>query len=172
MKEHTGMRPHDIVVLSAVLLQKSDNWYMKDLAHSLRLSQSEISESLHRSMQVNLIGPEKKHVQRMNLRDFIQFGLQYVFPALPGTIDRGIPAAISVPPFKEQISSSMDIVWAYPGGETSGITIPPLYPKLPQACLEWQELYQFVSILDVIRMNQNRREMDIATQLLKSQLDV
>lgn len=108
----------------------------------------------------------------MNVRDFIQFGLKYVFPALPGTVDRGIPAAISVSSFKEQISSSIDVVWAHPEGETSGITIPPLYPKLPKACLEWQELYQFVSILDVIRMNQGRREMDVAIQLLESQLDV
>lgn len=43
MKEHTGMRPHDVVVLFGVLVQKNNEWYMNDLATKLMLSQSEIS---------------------------------------------------------------------------------------------------------------------------------
>ena len=46
MKQHTGMKPHDLIILCAVILQKNDDLFMKDLAHQLNLSQSEISEAL------------------------------------------------------------------------------------------------------------------------------
>jgi len=29
MKQHTGMRPHDLFILCAVILQKNDDWFMK-----------------------------------------------------------------------------------------------------------------------------------------------
>lgn len=172
MKQHNGMRPHDVVVLSGVILQKENDWYMKDLAYQLMLSQSEISESLNRSMQVGLIDAEKRTVQRLNFCEFLEHGLKYVFPAIPGTLDRGIPTAVSAAPLSNSINSSVKIVWPVAGASTRGITIDPLYPKLPKACQEWQELYEVASLLDVIRMNQNAREIELAVQYLKEKLEL
>lgn len=172
MKEHTGMRPHDLIILCAVLLQKKDDWFMKDLAHKLTLSQSEISESLHRSMQVGLIGPEKRLVQKLNLMEFLHHGLKYIFPAIPGTLDRGMPTAVSAKPLADQLNSSYEYIWPVPGGEMNGITIPPLYAKLPKACQEWESLYRVVTLIDTLRMNQNAREVEIAVDLLNRELEV
>lgn len=172
MKQHLGMRPHDLIILCGVVLQENQDWYMKDLAHQLKLSQSEISESLHRSMQVGLIGPEKKHVQKLNLMEFIQHGLKYTFPAIQGTLDRGVPTTVSAKPLADRLNSSYEYVWPVPGGEMHGISIPPLYAKLPKACIEWEALYRVVSLIDTIRINQNAREIEIAIELLKEELDV
>jgi predicted transcriptional regulator len=49
MKAHQGVRPHDIVVLLKII-SLDKNWLNKDLASSLYISNSEISESLNRSM--------------------------------------------------------------------------------------------------------------------------
>ena len=164
------MRPHDPVILCAVVLQTDESWFMKDLAVQLHLSHSEISESLHRSMQVGLINPDKRQIQKLNLCDFIQHGLKYVFPAIPGTLERGVPTAASAKPLRDKIRSSIDVVWPVPGGEISGISIAPLYKKLPEACMKWNELYRVVSLIDAIRMNQSAREVEIAVQLLKKLL--
>ena len=172
MKEHTGMRPHDLIILCAVVLQNNDEWFMKDLAHQLNLSQSEISESLHRSMQVGLIDPDKRRVQKLSLIEVIQHGLKYTFPAIPGTLDRGLPTAVSAMPLLDQLNSSFEYVWPVPGGEMYGISITPLYAKLPKVCQEWKALYRVVALIDTLRMNQNAREMEIAIELLKRELDV
>ena len=43
------MRPQDIVILLAIISYGKKDWLMKDVAISLYISQSEVSESLHRS---------------------------------------------------------------------------------------------------------------------------
>ncbi len=48
MKKHSGMRPHDIVVLLKIASKGNTPWLMKDLASELAISAGEISESLHR----------------------------------------------------------------------------------------------------------------------------
>ncbi|MDZ7808353.1 MAG: hypothetical protein U5K71_14755 [Gracilimonas sp.] len=112
------MRPHDVIVLCAVILQKENDWYMKYFVYQLMLSQSEISESLHRSMLVGLVDNEKRAVQRLNFYEFLEHGLKYVFPAIPGTLDRGIPTAVSAEPLVNSINSSMKIVWPVAGEGT------------------------------------------------------
>jgi hypothetical protein len=166
MKEHTGMRPHDVVVLLGVLLQKNNEWYMKDLATKLLLSQSEISESLHRSMQVQLIDHQKKMVQRLNLKDFLFHGLKFVFPAIQGTIERGIPTGTSSNPFKDQVQTKIPMVWAHQQGQIEGISITPLYQKLPDACQKWDKLHHILSAVDLIRLNKSSREVNIAKEFL------
>ena len=48
MKKHNGMRPQDIVVLLKIIALKHDEWNNSDLAQSLKISPSEISEVLNR----------------------------------------------------------------------------------------------------------------------------
>ena len=55
-------------------------WYMKDLAYSLGISQSEISESLNRSVISGLISSDKRKLMKMSLLEFLEFGLKYVYP--------------------------------------------------------------------------------------------
>jgi len=43
LTKHNGMRPQDIVVLSKIFLLENSEWRISDLAHSLKISSSEIS---------------------------------------------------------------------------------------------------------------------------------
>src|SRR5690606_36222741 len=80
MKKHNGMRPHDIVILLKIVAKGNHDWLMKDIANELFISNSEVSESLNRSVLAGLIASDKKRVMRQALVEFITSGLKYVYP--------------------------------------------------------------------------------------------
>lgn len=55
MRKHRGMRPQDIVVLLKILSLENNQWRVMDLAVQLSISQSEISEALHRNKIAQLL---------------------------------------------------------------------------------------------------------------------
>jgi len=80
------MRPQDIAVLLKIISKGNTPWRHQDLSNELFISQSEISESLHRNQIAGLIDGDKKKVYRQSLLNFIEYGLRYVYPAKPGAI--------------------------------------------------------------------------------------
>lgn len=65
MKKHKGMRPHDVVILLKISALKNQSWLAKDLALTLGISASEVSESLNRSRLASLITSNKIFCQKM-----------------------------------------------------------------------------------------------------------
>lgn len=159
------MRPHDIVVLLKIVTMKG-NWMNKDLAAGLLISGSEISESLNRSKIVKLLSPDKKRVLKGALLRFIQHGLNFVFPAEPGALVRGLPTAHSGPLLKEYFASQDAYVWPDPTGKAKGQSISPLYPNQIQAAKIDQELYELLTLIDAVRVGRVR-ESEKAIELLK-----
>ena len=139
MKKHSGMRPHDIVVLLKIAAKKDVPWLMKDLANELGISGSEISESLHRSSLAGLITKDKQHLMKLSILDFLEHGLRYVYPQQPGAKSRGVPTAHAAAPLSEVILSDEAYVWPYGEGKVRGESIEPLHPKVPEACLKDSE---------------------------------
>jgi len=148
------MRPQDIAILLNIIAQKNSHWRMTDIAQSTKISPSEISESLHRSSKVQLIDKNKKEVQKLNLLDFLQFGLKYVFPIETAGEVRGVPTLYSHNSIK--FESSVYYVWPYAEGKLIGIAIPPLYPKQAEAALENDTYYQLLLLTDLIRFGKAR----------------
>ena len=163
------MRPQDIVILLKIIVKGGLHWYKKDLARKLYLSQSEVSESLHRSYLAKLIDYHKTRVNRQNLIEFIQHGLPYVFPAEVGTMVKGIPTAHSHPSIKKEIPSELNYVWQDLEGTTRGLAIEPLYENQVKAAKEDDELYRLLALIDVLRVGKVR-EKRIAIQELESQI--
>ena len=97
MKKHSGMRPHDIVILLKIASKGSHKWFMKDLAYELEISASEISESINRSVISGLISGDKKTLKKMALLDFLRSGLRYVYPQQPGALMLVIDVVIHLP---------------------------------------------------------------------------
>ena len=109
MKKHNGMRPQDIVVLLKIISMQNQVWRNIDIANALNLSPSEVSEALNRSKIAKLIDGKKKSVNPNSFKEFLIYGLKYVFPVEPGAIVRGIPTAHSASPISENISQGADI---------------------------------------------------------------
>ena len=94
------MRPQDVPILLKILSydRARQSWQMKNLASDLRISPSEVSESLNRSVEADLLDGKKKRVNRLALNDFLMHGIRYVFPQRPGALVRGMNTAHSAWP--------------------------------------------------------------------------
>ncbi|MBI1782087.1 MAG: hypothetical protein HYR66_12075 [Sphingobacteriales bacterium] len=161
------MRPQDIVVLLKIISKGEQAWQNKDIANELFISQSEISDSLNRSSLGGLIESErKKKVFRNSLLEFIEHGLHYVFPALPGSMTNGVYTAHSHPFMQQHFSSELNYVWSDPRGDFRGLSIEPLYKEQVKAVKNDDTLYLMLALIDVIRVGRVR-EMKIAVQELK-----
>jgi hypothetical protein len=170
MKKHNGMRPQDIVVLLKIIAMKDNSWRNIDIATALQISPSEVSEALNRCKIAKLIDSKKKKVHINSFKEFLIYGLKYVFPVEPGSMVRGIPTAHSAAPINEHISQGVDIyVWPYAKGNRRGQAIEPLYKKLPIVVQEDTLFYELLVIIDTIRVGR-RREINFAIEELEKRL--
>ncbi len=159
------MRPQDIAILLKIIAIRQHPWQLKDLASMLHISASEVSESLNRSYLAGLVDYNKKKVSRQSLLEFLQHGLQYVFPQQPGGMANGIPTAHGHTYMKQFFESDVTYVWPDIHGKSRGLVIEPLYPKQTEAVKEDETLYKLLALVDVIRVGR-RREINIAVNEL------
>jgi predicted transcriptional regulator len=169
MKKHSGMRPHDIVVLLKIAAKGNEPWFMKDLSMELGISASEISESLNRSAIARLISKDKKQLMKLSILDFLEHGLRYVYPGYPGSKVRGVPTSHSAPPLSNEIVSEDAYVWPYGEGIVRGEAIEPLHPKVPEACLKDPIFYEYMALCDALRVGR-AREKELAIKELKQRI--
>ncbi len=169
MKKHSGMRPHDIVLLLKIASKSGKDWLMKDLAYELGISASEVSESMNRSVIAGLMADDKKTLMHSALLEFLEHGLRYVYPQKPGPLVRGLATAHSAPPLNKVIVSSEHYVWPFGKGTLRGQGIEPLHPKIPEACLRDPGFYELVSLVDALRVGKVR-ERELAIQELRNRV--
>lgn len=163
------MRPQDVAILLKIVSMDSKSWQLVGLSNLLKISISEISESLNRSRLAGLIDFNKKKINRQNLLEFLEHGVRYVFPQQPGSMVRGIPTAHSHPTMKKLFISEMNYVWPDNKGVVMGLMIEPFYKKQVEAVKEDQEYYRLLALVDVIRVGKVR-EIKYAVNELKKNI--
>lgn len=163
------MRPLDIVVLLKIISLRDKPWQFRDLSALLFISISEISSSLKRSMVAGLIDSDRKIVRRKALMEFIQYGLQYVFPQVPGPIVNGVKTAHSHPFYRNHFASDLPYVWPTVDGNARGQAIEPLHKGVVKAVQQCEELYKLLASIDIIRVGKVR-EKNLAIQELKDHI--
>ncbi len=169
MKSHNGMRPQDVVILIKLTTRKNVEWQYRDLATELLISISEVSESLTRSHLGGLVDESRRRVYRQSLMEFIEHGLHYVFPQLPGTMVTGIATAHSHPYFKKHFSSEMEYVWPSEKGYIRGLSIMPLHKGVSEAVKKDEQLHLLLAAIDIIRVGR-AREIKMAIKVLKNHI--
>jgi hypothetical protein len=166
MKKNNGMRPQDVVILLKIITLGIKKWSIVEMADSLNISISEISKSMERNAVAGLVSADKTRVNKLALRDCLIYGLKYVFPPQPGSSTRGIATAHSAPPVNQRIAeNSENYVWKYYKGTKRGNSIVPLYDKVPKIVENQPELYEFLTIVDTLRIGK-KREIEIAIEEL------
>lgn len=165
------LKQQDILVLLKIVTYKDAPFAMKDVAAALKISPSQVTESLERCRCCGLIDSTKQKVQKLALLELLVHGIKYVFPITPGGRVRGIPTAHYVSPMKEQIVASDNdmLVWPYPRGNHKGFSITPLYRTVPDIVQNDEELYQLLAIVDCLRIGR-RREVELAKDELEKRL--
>jgi hypothetical protein len=169
MKVHQGIRPHDIVILLKMITIKKHSWFLKDLADELKISKSEISESLNRSKIAGFLSQDKRKVDRESVMEFLAHGLKYTFPEEPGKIIYGYSAAYSAAPLYHVFRNEATYAWPHKNGNRKGHVIRPLHKNAPLACIKDDKLYELLALTDVIRIG-SLQEKDKAVQELKRRI--
>lgn len=162
------MRPQDIAILLKLISIDNQNWILTTLSSEIKISISEISESLNRSRIASLIDHNKKMVNRGNFLEFLEHGIKFVFPQTPGTLVRGIPTAHSHPLMKNIFLSTIDYVWPDKNGSLIGLEIEPFYKKQTEAVLIDQKYYELLSLTDMLRVGKLREQKYAITELKKN----
>jgi predicted transcriptional regulator len=166
MRKHNGMRPQDVAILLKIVALNREDWQIQPLSNELRISISEISESLNRSRLAGLIDFKKKRVNRDSFLEFLQHGVKYVFPQNPGAMSKGMATAHSHPFMKKHFHSEADYVWPDAQGEIVGQVIEPFYVRQPEAARDDSTFYLILALVDAIRVGRVR-ESKIAIDELK-----
>jgi hypothetical protein len=168
MKVRAGMKPQDILVLLKILLKEENPWRFSDLANELEMSVSEVHSALVRSQQAGLMDTEGRQVFHSALIEFLLHGLRYVFPAIPGSICRGMPTSHSAPPLSKQIVQGEEkYVWPDDDGRVRGQSITPLYSSAPSAAKKDPRLYELLALIDALRVGRTREKTLAQAELKK-----
>jgi hypothetical protein len=168
---HSCMKPQDVVILLKIIALGTESWQQVPLAESLKMSQSEISQSIARSKFARLLDPAGKRVLPHNFMDFLQYGLAFVFPEVPGPMVRGLPTSHSAAPLDKLIRSKEDYVWPWSKGKVRGHGIEPLYPTVPDAASRDEKLYELLALTDALRVGRVREKNLAVAELKKRILD-
>lgn len=148
---------------------------VRGLAEELGMSKSEVSKSLQRCIDVNLVKIDritKKHiVNKKLLTDFIKYALRLVYPAKPAEMVRGIPTTFAAPILENKLLSAGEIkmVWSDHRGATMGQSIEPIYRAVPHAVKRDSRLYAYLALLDAIRIG-SARESKLALSMLEDMI--
>jgi hypothetical protein len=143
------------------------------LAASLGIATSEAHGSISRLIQSRLAVTDDNGITlvRPAVTEFVIHGAIYSFPAVMGSVTRGIPTGYAAPPLKELIiqPDEMPPIWPDSKGTVRGIAFYPLYPSVPAAAKADFVLYENLALFDALR-NGAARERDIAQRLLRERL--
>ena len=167
----TVLKPQDLVVLLKIHLEPADGWTFSGLSESLKISASEVHGALKRAGFAQLYSQTRRQVRLHNLREFLEYGMRYAFPAQPGPMSRGLPTAWSTAPLLGRLGSAAGpmLIWPDPQGEIDGLSIQPLYRTVPYAARQDPRLYEILALLDGLRLGRSR-ERTIASEELSRRL--
>ena len=154
---------------------KEDPFSVRGLESSLGISKTEVSSSLKRSVESGLAIREgdsnRVKLNRRDLYNFIVYGLKFVFPVKPGAMSRGISTAFAAPVLEGLVMSAGEYiyVWPYAHGKEMGQSIEPLFKSVPEAVQKDACLYEYLALIDAIRLGK-QRETNIAVKELEKRL--
>lgn len=143
----------------------------RSLAALTGVGKTEVNASINRSLDVGLAKRSRKDqmlsVNTKSLYEFIVYGIKYVFPVQPSKLVRGMPTAHAAPILDKQLMSGSDSVLVWPDADSSvmGQSIKPLYESVPMAAAADSRLYEFLALVDAIRVG-GARESNLARKLL------
>ncbi len=168
------LRPQDLVVLLRLALERGPAPTYAALASELGMTASEVHGAVERAVAAQLAQKDaggKATVILGALRLFVQHGARYCFPAVRGSLTRGLPTGYAAPPLKDQIVAGNDPlpVWPHKNGTVRGIGFYPLYPSVPEAAGRNPALYELLALFDAVRGG-SARERALAIDLLDKRL--
>lgn len=133
-----------------------------ELSRLICISTSETHKSTRRLVASGLVIFDTVKPILGPLYDYLVYGVPRAFPGNLGGPSRGIATAWAAEPLVKTFPQGNDLppVWPWPDGNVRGFAVEPLHPKVPQAVQNMPELYEFLALVDALRVGRARdREM-------------
>jgi hypothetical protein len=152
-----------------------DSYSVRALQASLGISKTEVASALKRCQRIGLLrldpSTQLPRVNSKALLGFVEHGLRYVFPVKPAEMVRGIPTSFSAPVLQGKLMSGGDLIHVWPDayGTRKGQSITPLFKTVPGAVKKDARLYEYLALIDAVRLG-NAREANLANQLLREKI--
>ncbi|MBK8052790.1 MAG: winged helix-turn-helix transcriptional regulator [Saprospiraceae bacterium] len=159
-----AMKRQDILILVWLCLQDKKP-SQKEISEKLDISRAAVSYAIERCIELNLLDRKKYQVRKQALLEFIFYGLPYIYPAVIGSIVKGIPTGVSAFPLNQLFSNEPGYVWATDRATHTGINIEPLYPSIPAIVLGDARMYEACSLIDAIRIGHTRERVEAYRRL-------
>lgn len=153
----------------------NDSYSVRALQASLGISKTEVASALKRCQQIGLLridpSTQLPRVNKKALLGFIEHGLRYVFAVKPAEIVRGIPTSFCAPVLQGKLMSGGDLIHVWPDayGNRKGQSVTPLFKTVPGAVKRDVLLYEYLALIDAVRLG-NAREANLANQLLREKM--
>lgn len=157
------------------LSDREDAYSVRGLGAVLGISKTEVSASIRRSLESGLAVKDRRlgrpKPSRRNLYEFIVYGVKFVFPAKPGPVSRGIPTSFAAWMLRDQlVGAGKDIlVWPHAEGTDRGQSVEPLFRSVPEAVQKDERLYEYLALVDALRLGR-QRESNLAADRLQYRL--
>ena len=165
--------PQDVVVLAKLLSYSARRPSLVRMAVDLFLSASQVHAALNRLAASRLVFKDARD-SRPNpgaAEEFLVHGAKYMFPAIRGTVTRGMLTSYAAPPLNRQVSSGPDLppVWPLATGQHRGFSLEPLHKMVPLAARADPRLYELLALLDALR-DGRARERSLAEREIVQRL--
>jgi hypothetical protein len=170
------LKPQDIVVIIRLLIaeERGERLSYAKLASELSLSTSEAHGAVKRAAASRLLVKDQETAtigwrpHHVRIQEFLCHGLPYVFPAIYGGIETGLPTAHAAPRWKSSFlaTNSGELpIWPCQLGKVQGRALIPLYKSVPIAAVRDPALYEWLALLDMLRGAYNRAKLLALEQL-------
>jgi hypothetical protein len=168
-----ALKPQDLALLLKLACHPQISFTYAQLSAQLEIAASQIHSSFKRLTASRLVSltPDGPEIVRSALKDFVLFGARYCFPAVSGSVTRGLPTSYAAAPLKDLIIQGDDLppVWPTAKGEVRGVGLIPLYPAAPDAAIHDEKFYQLLVLFDGLRSGA-ARERELSSKLLAERL--
>lgn len=162
------LKPQDVMIILKIVAMHQREWKYSEAANELHMSPSEVHAGVRRLKKCSLLtelrmgtgGVEQKlHLPDIvNLKEFLRYGVRFVFPAVYTEPVKGLPTSYGVEHLFEgfNFTGGFIPVWGYEVGDYFGAGLKPLYPSVPMAAVDDFRLYELLALADALRSDESR----------------
>ncbi len=165
-------------------ISQKEQFTLRGLSSSLGISKTEISASLRRSIDNNLLvfnelqsssilslSETDWQVNRKALFDLIRYAIPYIYPIKQMGLNFGLATGFSAPALIKELTSAgiLPYIWPSEYGTTYGQAIEPIYKTVPFASKYDAFIYNCFALIDAYRLGK-AREKEIAIKYLEKEL--
>jgi hypothetical protein len=165
-RQPLSLRPHDVCVLLQFAIRPVMTF--RELGKLVGVSLGEAHNATKRLAIARLVSAGGGQVNEKASLEFLVYGVPYAFPGELGPETRGVPTAHSGPPLRDQLPGEL-VVWPSGIGEVRGLSLVPLCRGAPQTSVSNPELYDWLTVVDALRIGR-ARDRRLAHELLGDSL--